>query len=283
MSEAQPIDSSPAPDPAAIRRLLEADDAASLEELSAWLQANPKTWVATVAAVADTAEGERGFSAEAACEVLQALTQRTPADEETTLRLVRACLTPIAARITDSLGRRGSGKSSDIVVSEHDDALVGMAVRIVTSSRRSKLSRGAVTCLAEAGAGGALVLARAFDAVRSGTKLQIVRSLKSEDVLKLGDNAVASLAESIVKLAEELVGAEQRDAKRFLAELGPVEPMQSAEIGPTDPLVEGQRVFHATWGAGVVVAVDDERIRVDFGSAGSRLLLRAHATLRRAE
>ncbi|PKQ14262.1 MAG: hypothetical protein CVT68_12785, partial [Actinobacteria bacterium HGW-Actinobacteria-8] len=70
---------------------------------------------------------------------------------------------------------------------------------------------------------------------------------------------------------------------RFLKALGSVEPLESAEIDPTDELAPGQRVFHATWGAGTVVSSDDESVTLDFGNAGQRTLLRAYATLRRAQ
>lgn len=272
-------DLSPAPeqaeelDDATVGRLLGATDEESLASLSEWLEANPRTWPASVARVTLLPVD---VSVESSCAVLGALTQRTPTDEETTLQLVTACLTPIALRISESLAEGGTG-------AVQDDSLVSVAVGIVTSSRRSKLSKGAIGCLAQTGPGGALVLTRAFDAVRAGSKVQIVQNLDPADVLELSDNAVASLSSSVARLVVDLVGRERDDANRFLAQLGWVEPVESSQIEPSEPLAVGAHVFHATWGAGAVVASDPESVTIDFGSAGQRTLLRAYATLRHVE
>jgi hypothetical protein len=272
-------------DDAAVARLLASRTAKSVASLSEWLEANPKTWVATVERLAE--EPSR-FSAEASCAVLEAMAKKNTIDEMTTLRLVKACLVPITARIQESLDRTAPGSRGRTRVSGgngsggQDDPLVRTAVGIVTASRRAKLSKGAIGCLADAGPAGALVLTRAFDAVRGGTKVLIMRSINAPDVLSLGDNEVVSLASSVARFAVELVGQERADANRFLAELGPVETRESAQIDPTEPLALGQLVFHATWGAGTVVASDPSSVTVDFGNAGKRTLLRAYATLRHA-
>jgi len=68
---------------------------------------------------------------------------------------------------------------------------------------------------------------------------------------------------------------------RFVDELGPVHEMEHAEIGTTEKLHVGDSVFHARWGAGAVLESGDESVTIDFGSAGTRTLLRAYTTLRR--
>lgn len=271
-------------DAAALRRMLEAQDEASIEALAEWLAKNAKGWVKPVLEVVD---GDCVFSAEASCEILRALSQRTPADQDSALLLVKACLAPITTEVSSSLDRAGTRgkKRVSSVHGEADDTLVRAAVGIVTANRRSKLSTGTIACLADAGTGGALILSRAFDGVRSGSKVQIIRGLEASDVLQLGDNVVASLASSVTRLLDEveLTGRERDDVSRFLTALGSVEPLESAEIDPTDELAPGHRVFHATWGAGTVVSSDDESVTLDFGNAGQRTLLRAYATLRRAQ
>lgn len=254
-------------------RLLECKDAESVAQLSTWLKTQAKTFAPIVAQAIQ--EGS-SLSPEAAGAVLEAFTWRAPADAETTIRLMNACLDSIADRITDSLRSSKTG-----AISHEDDSLVGAGVAILTANRRSSQSEAAISCLAEAGPGGAMVLARAFDSVRSSLRLYIVRRLKPADVLELSDNRVASLANSVSKLAEELEPPKDAVAKKFLTELGSLQHMEPAEIGRTDPLEIGESVFHANWGAGVVVASTDESVTVDFGSAGTRTLLRALTTLRR--
>ncbi len=257
-----------------IKHLLAAHDGESIEQLAAWLKANAKTFAPVVT---QALEEQPGLSAEAARAVLDAFTWRAPADGETTLRLMNACLDAIADRITESVRSGVPG-----AIGEFDDSLVSSAVAILTANRRSSQSEGAICCLAAAGPGGALVLARAFDAVRGALRLYIVRRLKPADVLELGDNVVASLASSVSKLAEELESPKREVATRFLAELGSVQHMEPSEIGVNDPLASGDRVFHASWGAGVVVSTNHESATIDFGSAGTRTLLRSLTTLRRA-
>ena len=260
-------------DDAAVTRLLTARDATSIAELATWLKTHPRTFTPVTQAIKE----ESGLSAEAAQAVLDAMVWRAPTDADEMLSLTQACLHVIAERITGSLRR---GKTAG-AISDRDDSLVGSAVAIVTVNRRSRHSETAVDCLAQEGPGGALVLARAFDGLRSALQFHIVQKLKPADVLKLGDNVVASLARSVSKLAEELESPKSGIATRFLAELGPVQAMESAEIGVAESLDVGDRVFHARWGAGVVSAVNDESATIDFGSAGERTLLRSLATLRR--
>ncbi len=281
ITPAVPADTEPEElDGAAIRLLLRAQDPASMDELAQWIKAHAKTWGPLVA---EAAHEDEALSAEASCVVLSTLAKRSPADEETTLGLMEVCLVIIADRITESrmlsTAKRGRGTRA---IREPDDSLVGAAVGIVTANRRSKLSERAISCLADSGMGGALVLARAFDAVRTTSKVYIVRRLKPAEVLGLGDNVVASLAASVAKLAEELEGKELKAANRFLEELGSVSPLESSEIDPTETLEVGCHVFHATWGAGTVIVSDTESVTVDFGSAGERTLLRAYAKLRHA-
>jgi hypothetical protein len=259
---------------AAVVRLLTAEDATSIAELATWLKTHARTFTPVTQAIRE----DSGLSPEAAGAVLDALVWRAPTDAEEMLTLTQACLRVIAERITESLG---SGTTPG-AISDHDDSLVGSAVAIVTVNRRSRHSETAVDCLAQEGPGGALVLARAFDGLRNALKLHIVQQLKPVDVLELGDNVVASLACSVSKLAEELETPKNAVATRFLAELGPVQGMRSAGIGVTEHLEVGDRVFHASWGAGVVSAVNDESATIDFGSAGTRTLLRSLATLRHA-
>jgi hypothetical protein len=135
--------------------------------------------------------------------------------------------------------------------------------------------------LGQAGPGGALVLARAFDSVRGALKLSIVRRLDPADVLALNGNAVASLAHSVSKLAQNPEGSKADIPTEFLKKLGPVQSFEHAEIDPTDRLEVGDLVFHASWGSGTVIAPTDETATIDFGSAGTRVLLRSIARLRR--
>jgi len=261
-------------DDVAVMRLLSAEDPQSRAQLAQWLKTHARTFAPFVA---QSIQEEPGLSAEAAGAVLEALVRRAPADGEVTLKLMEGCLRAIAGRITESLGRGAPG-----AISNSDDALVGSAVAVLTSRRPSSHSETAIARLAEAGPGGALVLARAFDASRSTLKLSIVRCMKPADVLELGDNVVASLAHSVSRLAEQLERPDRDIATRFLAELGSVQPMEPSEISVTEVLEPGDCVFHASWGAGTVVTADDESATIDFGSAGTRTLLRAFATLRRA-
>ena len=261
-------------DDAAVARLLSAVDAESIALLEAWLKAHARDFAPIVMRAI---EEPPGLSAEGARAVLDAMIWRSPSDGETTLRLMQACLGTIAQQLTTSLGVGAPG-----AISDRDDALVGSAVTVLTSSRPSRHSETAIDCLAESGPGGALILARAFDPVRKGLKVRIVRHLKPEDALTLGDNVVASLAHSVSRLADELEGAERTAATRFLAALGSVHHMEPSVIGAAEPLETGDRVFHASWGAGVVVAANPEHVTIDFGSAGTRTLMRALATLRRA-
>ncbi len=261
-------------DDAAVLRLLAAQDDESRARLALWLKANARTFAPVVERAIHE---EPGLSAEAASAVLEALVWRAPADPEMTLRLLEGCLDAIAERIAESLGRGAPG-----MISDSDDALVGAAVAVLTSRRPSRHSETAITRLAEAGPAGALVLARAFDGSRSTLKLSILRRMKPADVLELGDNVVASLAQSASRLAEQLERPDRDVVTRFLAELGSVQLMEPSEIGVAEPLEPGDRVFHASWGAGQVIAADDESATIDFGSAGTRTLLRTFAKLRRA-
>lgn len=261
-------------DDGTVMRLLAAEDAESVARLAAWLKANARAFAPLVMRAH---QEERGLSPEAACAVLGALGWRAPADGETTLNLLASCLDVIAGQVTKS-----PAKGESYEISDRDDALVGCAVATLTSNRPARHSETAIVCLADAGPGGALVLARAFNAVRSGLKLRIVRRLKPADVLQLDDNVVVSLAHSVSRLAEGLEGSEKDVASRFLAELGSVQRMEPSEIGIAEQLERGDHVFHASWGAGTVVTADDASATIDFGSAGTRTLLRSLATLRRA-
>lgn len=206
--------------------------------------------------------------------MLDALLWKAPADEETTMKLMSECLRVIADRITASLCNAASGANN-----KHDDPLVGSAVAVVTAGRRSNLSETAVRCLAKAGPGGTLVLARAFDTVRDSLRLYVMRRLKPAVIWELGGDVVASLGNSVSKLVEELEGKQLSAAIKFLEELAPEEHSKSSEIGQTEPLEVGAHVFHASWGVGTVIKASDETITIDFGSAGTRTLLRALATL----
>ena len=261
-------------DEKAVAKLLAADDPESIALLAGWLKANAKTFSP---AVAEADAKKSGLSAEAACVVLDALLGRTTADEEATLKLVELCLQVIADRITASLT---SGAAASTM---QDDPLVSEAVAVVTSNRRSRHSETAIACLAQAGPGGALVLARAFDAVRDTSQLYIVRRLQPEDVIVLGDNVVASLAYSVTRLAEDLEGRTRDVVLAFVEALGPVQGMESSEISVDEPLEPGTHVFHARWGAGIVLSANEESATIDFSGAGTRTLLRALTTLRRTE
>jgi len=261
-------------DDVAVTLLLAAEDAESIEQLATWLKTHPKTFAPVVA---QATRKKSGFSAEAARAVLDALVWRTAADEEKTLGLLKACLDAITQRLSESLGSSVHG-----AISDSDDPLVGSAVATLTANRRSKYSETAIGCLAKSGPGGALVLARAFDAVRSSLKFYIVQRLRPTDVLELNDNVVASLAQSVSRLAEELEAPKKAVATRFLAELGSLHHTQPSVIHMTETLEVGDRVFHASWGTGTVIAAGDDRATIDFGSAGTRTLLRAFTTLRHA-
>lgn len=261
-------------DDAAVMRLLAADDAESATQLTTWLKAHARGYAPIVI---QAMQEESGLSPEAARVVLDAVVWRAPADGETTLRILAGCLDIIARRITRSLGSGAGG-----AISDRDDTLVGAAVVVLTSNRPARQSETAIDCLAKAGPGGALVLARAFDSVRGGLRLYIVRRLDPADVLELEDNVVASLARSVSRLADELESPKKEIATRFLAELGSVQRMETSEIDMTGPLEPGERLFHASWGIGTVIAANDESVTIDFGSAGTRTLLRAFATLRHA-
>jgi hypothetical protein len=259
---------------ATVAGLLAAEDAESIERLAVWLKKHATTFAPIVV---QAAHKKAGLSGEASCAVLDALMSKAPADEETTLGIMSDCLRVIAGRITKSL--RDDTREAR---TRHDDPLVGVAVAVVTAGRRSSLSETAVSCLAKAGPGGTLVLARAFDTLRDSLKLYAIRRLKPAVIWELGDNVVASLGNSVSKLAEELEGRESKAALKFLAELAPEEHSKSSEISPTDPLKVGDSVFHASWGVGTVVKIGHETLTVDFGSSGTRTLLRALATLRHA-
>ena len=261
-------------DDAAVRALLISEDGAALAQLALWLKTHARTFAPTVS---QAIQAGCGLSPQAAAAVLDAMTWRTPADADTTVRLTDACLATIAERLTTSV-RTGNAEA----ISALDDSLARSAMGVLIGNGRSSQSEAAIRCLAEAGPGGALVLARAFDGVRSALKVYVVRQLKPADVLELGDNVVASLARSVSDLADTLESPKKTVATRFLAELGSVGHMQTAEIDVTEPLVAGDRVFHASWGAGIVVAANEESVTIDFGSAGTRTLLRALATLRHA-
>ena len=223
-------------DDVAVMRLLTLEDAESVAQLETWLKNHARTFAPVVTRAIQ--EGP-GLSPEAARAVIDALVWRAPTDGETTLRLLEACLDVIAARLTESLGSGAPG-----AIGDRDDTLVGSAVAVLTSSRPSRHSETAITLLAEAGPGGALVLARAFDAVRSALKVCIVRHLMPADVLELGDNVVASLARSVSRLAEDLESPASDVATRFLADLGSVRRMEPSEIGITEPLEMGDRDDH---------------------------------------
>jgi len=261
-------------DDAAVMKLLAAEDDESVAQLATWLKAHSRTFAPLVT---QAIEGQSGLSAEAAAAVLDAMAWRAQADEETMLTLMEACMGIIARRLTESLCSGAPG-----AISDREDALVSSAVAILTANRRARHSERAIGSLSNAGPGGALILARAFDAVRGGLKLYVVRRLKPADVLQLDDNVVASLAHSVSKLTDDLEKPKRDIAIRFLAELGSVEGMQPSMIGSAEPLGIGDCVFHASWGAGTVIAANDESVTIDFGSAGTRTLLRALATLRRA-
>lgn len=262
-------------DDAAAMALLTAEDPASLRLLAAWLRARARTFAPVVEQAFQ--EGVRPSPA-AAGTILDGMAWRTSAKGEATLTVMQTCIEVIASRITDSLARSKGG-----AISDGDDALVGAAVTVLTSSCPSRHSAMAIGCLTESGPGGALILARSFDAVRSALKVSIVRDLKPADVLELDDNVVASLARSVTKLADELEGPQRDLANRFLAALGPVEHLEPAEVSARDSLEAGDRVFHASWGTGTVVSATAEAATIDFGSAGTRTLLRSLTTLRRAE
>jgi len=261
-------DSAPAVDPGP---LLAADDAESIAQLSEWLKANSKTFVPTVAHAHLNAK----LSPEASGAVLDALSWRVQAEEEATLSLMQSCLEVISRRVSASLAANPSS-----AISDRDDALVGSAVAALTADRRSRHSEAAVRCLADEGPGGALILARAFDVVRGGLKLYIIRHMDAADVLVLEDNVVACLSNSVATFAEELEGPKKRPVTHFLAALGPVSTLESSEIEPDEVLKVGDSVFHARWGAGTVQSADAESATIDFGSAGTRTLLRAYTKLR---
>jgi len=255
--------------------LIAAQSAEQLSQLAAWLKAHAKTFTPVVM---QAAAGKPGMSPLAASVVLPALSWHSQAEEDLTLQLMDVCLAVICERLTDSV--RGGATDA---VDTSDDVLVGAAVAVLTADRRSRHSETAVRSLSTGGPGGALILARSFDVVRDGLKLYIVRHLSPADVLELEDNAVASLSHSLSKFAENLEPPKKRPVIRFRDELGPVHEMEHSEIGATEPLHVDDAVFHARWGAGTVIASDDESVTIDFGSAGTRTLLRKYSTLRRAE
>jgi len=262
------------PDVPNLGSLLAAEDAESIALLTEWLRSNAKTFGPVVL---QAIHEQPGLSPEAASAVLDALSWHSQAEEDTTLKLMESCLDVVARHITQSLSDHAAGPLSD-----RDDCLVGSAVAALTADRRSRHSETAVRCLADTGPGGALVLARAFDAVRGGLKLYIVRHVSPADVLELEDNVVVSLSHSLTKFAEELEEPKKRVVTQFLTELGPIERMQRSEIGTHELLRVGDSVFHARWGTGTVTAANEESVTIDFGSAGTRTLLRAFTTLRHA-
>jgi len=257
-----------------LESLLIAEDAESIELLAAWLKSNAKTFAPVVLQAIDE---QPELSPEAASAVLDALSWHSQTEEDTTLKLMESCLDAITRHITRSLDENAPGPLND-----RDDRLMSSAVAALTADRRSRHSETAVRCLADTGPGGALVLARAFDAVRGGLKLYIVRHLDPADVLELEDNVVVSLSHSLKKFAEELEDPKKRVVTKFLTELGPIERMERSEIGSHELLRVGDSVFHARWGTGTVTAANEESATIDFGSAGTRTLLRAFTTLRHA-
>ncbi|GEM_PF-4096678 len=257
---------------AAVIGLLAASDEESMELLQVWLKEHATTLAPVVE---QAASKESGLSGEASCAVLDALLLKPLADERATSKLMHACLNVIAARITESLSPEASSACDG-----HDDPLVSSTVAIVTAGRRAHLSEMAVSCLAKSGSGGSLVLVRSFDTVRDSLKLHVLQKMDPTDVWVLGDNAVASLSNSVSKLIESLEGKPRTAAVKFLEALEPEEHASSAEIEPTESLEVGSHVFHATWGVGTVIKTGDGTIKVDFGSAGTRSLLRKFATLR---
>ncbi len=282
MAHKEPIDASGVAEPAPSESteddspldLLLAHDEESMSLLALWLKENATTFAPVVI---QAAHQKPGLSPEASCAVLDAMFKKAPADDETMMKLMSECLRVITSRITASIDAESAGDDH-----RHDDPLVGPAVAVVAAGRRSNLSEAAVNCLAKQGLGGALVLVRAFDSVRDTLKLYVVRRLKPAVVWDLGENEVASLANSVSKLAEGLEGKQNAAALKFLAALAPDEHSSSAEINPTDPLETGEYVFHASWGTGNVLKVSDETITIDFGCYGKRTLLRKLATLRHA-
>ncbi len=256
----------------AVIDLLASTDDESLALLKIWLKEN----ATTLGPLLERAAGEMpGLSGEASCVVLDALLLKPLADEQATTDLMNTCLHVIAARITESLSPSASGADN-----RHDDPLVSAAVAVVTSGRRSRSSETVVSCLATAGPGGSLVLARAFDTLRDTLKLYALRRLDPAEVLELGENVATSLRSSVSKLIESLEGKQRTTAVKFLKALTPEDHSESVEIDPTEPLEVGAHVFHATWGVGAVVKSGDGTVKVDFGSAGTRTLLRKFATLR---
>ena len=260
---------------AQVMRLLAAEDAKSIETLATWLKSNPKTFPPLVM---QASTRDKGLSVSAAAAVLDGLAWRTKADEQAMLEVMETCLKAIAERITVAVSRSKNG-----AISKRDDRLVGAAVSVLTADRRSRQSEAAICCLGEAGTGGALILARAFHTIRGVLRLFTVRHLAPAHVLELDGNVVASLAESVSKLADELERPQKDVATKFLAALGSVEEFGNAEISATEPLAIGQSVFHARWGGGTVLAADAKTVTIDFGHAGTRTLLRELTTLRRAE
>ncbi|MDA3935815.1 MAG: hypothetical protein PF636_02970 [Actinomycetota bacterium] len=259
---------------AVIIGLLASSDEDSLAELAVWLKEN----ATTLAPLVTRAAAEKpGLSGEASCAVLDALLLKPLADEDVTVRLMGECLRVIAARITASLSEDAPGADN-----LHDDPLVSSTVAVVTAGRRAHLSETAVSYLAKAGSGGSLVLARSFDTLRDSLKLHVLRRLKPADVWVLGGNVVASLGNSISTLIEGLEGKPLRIAVKFLEGLDPEAHSESSDIDPAEPLAVGAHVFHASWGAGSVVKTGKGTIKVDFGSAGTRTLMRKFATLRHA-
>lgn len=261
-------------DDSAAMELLSVGDAVSVLQLAEWLKAHVRTFSPVVS---EALQKHPDLSPEAAGAVLDAMALRAPDSGEVTLRLLTCCLEAIASRLTESLSVAPSHGIDD-----RDDVLLTSAVATLTCNQPARRSEAAVHCLAEAGPGGARVLARSFDAVRGGLKLRILGSLIPANVLALEDNVIVSLAHSVSAFAEGLEGHDSIVAHRFLAELGPVGDSQNLKIGVTEVIEAGDGVFHASWGSGTVLAADDESVTIDFGGAGTRTLLRALATLRRA-
>lgn len=259
-------------DDADVARLLAAADETSIAQLREWLDANSKAFIPVVA---QAIRGGAGVSAEAARTLLDGLNRRGPSHAEATLVVLQACLRVISDRINESFtsAEPDGGEA---------DPFVDSAVLLLTRSRPSGQAEKAIDCLAEAGPGGALVLTRAFDSTRTSLKLHIVRRMDPANVLSLGENVAASLALSVARLAEQVEDADKRAATRFLAALGPVDSPASSEIDADEPLEVGDRLFHASWGAGTLVEYTAESVTVDFGSAGTRTLLRSIARLRHA-
>jgi len=254
------------------RELLSADDEESVERLAQWLKSNLRRFTPVLTEAIDSGADVTPLAASA---VLRALAWRTSSDTGATVALLKSCLRIVTDEIAASLGNN---------TAEANDGgyLVSAAVSLLMAKRPSRYSESAIDCLASAGPAGALVLARSFDGVRRGLRTRVLLRLDPADVRELDDNVVVSLAHSVSRLTDDLEGRELKKAQAFLAELGPIGPLESSGIDADEPLEPGERVFHASWGSGTLVAITDETVTVDFGSGGTRTLVRTFARLRHA-